>query len=172
MHRYDSIGSTGSTHKIPQYRDIIRIQNETITLLEVALESKTPTLLRDLHSSIQKDTEIRHLNERIQRLEKELREKEFTEKILSIGGGEDPSSSSSSSSLPLSSPLSSSKSESDKSVYSSSVNTPVNMNSIENIENSLIRSDSSSFLIPGEKGMDKECSAKYGKFDIYINIKL
>ena len=81
-------------------------------------------------------------------------------------GGEDPSSS-----LPLSSSLSFSESERGKSVYSTSVNSPLNIESIENIkniDNTLIRSDSSSFLIPEEKGMDKECSAKYGKFDIIV----
>lgn len=111
-----------------QLSDIIRVQNETINLLEDALtaKSKIPNLAQLMLSASQKEEKISELTTELQLLRHKLESN-----IINV-------------------------------------NSAVVQNSVFD-ESFTSTASTTSFLVPEQEGLHKECSAKYGKMMMILN---
>ena len=129
--------------EIKQLADMIRVQNETINLLEGVLSSKIklPNLMEHLISEKEKEKRIAILIEEVNRLENQLnvankQDSSFMKSVDSSG-----------------------------STFSKFISSAFQMENVPlGHENTAPMNDTgSSFLIPKVDGIDKECSARYGQ---------
>ena len=132
--------------EIKQLADMIRVQNETINLLEGVLSSKIklPNLMEHLISEKEKEKRIAMLTEEVNRLEYQLNafNKQDTPRIKSA--------------------------DLSASTFSKFISSAFHTENVPSGDkNTFVSNDTgSSFLVPKKEGIDKECSARYGQFEI------